>query len=52
MVERKGLTSNVRFLGERTDVMAIMGSVRSCLTHLVEPDPLPGVVMEAGFAAK
>ena len=34
MVERKGLTSNVRFLGERTDVMAIIGSVRSCRTHL------------------
>ena len=52
MVEASGLTHMVRFLGDRRDVMAVMRASDLVVHTSVEPDPLPGVVMEAGLAGK
>ncbi len=51
-VEALGLAEMVRFLGDRRDAIAVMRASDVVVHTSVEPDPLPGVVMEAGLAGK
>lgn len=52
LTQTLGIADHVHFLGEREDVLNVLQQITIAVHSSVEPDPFPGVVLEAMYAGK